>query len=225
MESEYLYERKYYQTSANALSPQTSKISGLFGGYNHISIFPVPQDNAVGSNDMGNAITIISFPKGKIDYDKYFRNAKDISGSGKYLPPIHEHGGCMKKISLIALLLNTLFGCSMFSKAGDIKCALGDCKGWTGHYETIGGFSEIGGISSGKAKYIFTNNTDKPASNVTIIITFHDSSGRFITMLRMKKEGPLHSPYTMRGPLPKEASEVTFQLYVSEELQPGHSKQ
>ncbi len=71
-----------------ALQPQTFKIGGLFGGYRNISIFPVPQNNAVGSNDMGNAVTIISFPKDKIDYDKYFRNADDIMGRGKYLPPI-----------------------------------------------------------------------------------------------------------------------------------------
>ncbi|NVN91517.1 MAG: hypothetical protein HXX11_13080 [Desulfuromonadales bacterium] len=90
MESEYLYERKTYQTKVIALPPQIHKIGGLFGGYNHISIFPVPQDNAVGSNDMGNAVTIISFPKGKMDYDKYFRNAKDITGSGKYMPPISQ---------------------------------------------------------------------------------------------------------------------------------------
>jgi len=91
MESTYLYERKNYQTKTIALQPQTFKIGGLFGGfYEDISIFPVSQDNAVGSNDMGNAITIISFPKSKIDYDKYFRNADDIVGGGKYLPPISQ---------------------------------------------------------------------------------------------------------------------------------------
>ncbi|MBT1072763.1 hypothetical protein KJB30_13285 [Geobacter chapellei] len=90
MDPEYLYERKNYQTKVIALPPQTFKIGGLFGGHNHISIFPVPQDNAVGSNDMGNAITIISFPKGKISYDKYFRSADDIMGGGKYLQPISQ---------------------------------------------------------------------------------------------------------------------------------------
>lgn len=83
---EPLYDIK----NAGALAAQTFKIGGLFGGYNHISIFPVPQDNAVGSNDMGNAITIISFPKGKISYDKHFRHADDIMGGGKYLPPISQ---------------------------------------------------------------------------------------------------------------------------------------
>ena len=90
MDSEYLYERKNYQTKIISLPPQTFKIGGLFGGYNHISIFPVPQGNALGSNDMGNAITIISFPKDKISYDKYFRHADDIMGGGKYLPPISQ---------------------------------------------------------------------------------------------------------------------------------------
>jgi hypothetical protein len=87
MDTTYLYEVQDFK-SAQSLQPQTHKIGGLFGGYNHISIFPVPQDNAVGSNSIGNAINIISFPKGKIDYDKHFRHAKDIAGSGKYLPVI-----------------------------------------------------------------------------------------------------------------------------------------
>lgn len=89
MESKSLYEIKDFN-SAQSLQPQTFKSGGLFGGYKNVSIFPVPQNNSVGTNDMGNAITIISFPKGKIDYDKYFRNADDISGGGKYLPPISQ---------------------------------------------------------------------------------------------------------------------------------------
>jgi hypothetical protein len=55
----------------------------------NISLFPVPQDNSVGTNDIGNAVTIISFPKDKLDYETYFRNAvDDIGGGGKYLPVI-----------------------------------------------------------------------------------------------------------------------------------------
>ncbi len=87
MESKYLYEIQDFK-SAQSLPPQTSKIGGLFGGYRHISIFPVPHDNAIGSNDMGKGITIVSFPKGKISYDKYFRHVEDLAGRGKYLPPI-----------------------------------------------------------------------------------------------------------------------------------------
>lgn len=89
MESKYLYEVKDFD-SAQSIHPQTFKSGGLFGGYKNVSIFPVPQDNSVGTNDMGNAITIISFPKGKIDYDKHFRRADDISGGGKYLPTISQ---------------------------------------------------------------------------------------------------------------------------------------
>jgi hypothetical protein len=87
MEFKYLYDKKDVK-EAISLQPQTFKIGGLFSAYRHISIFPVPQDNAVGSNNMGNAITVISFPKGKIDYDKYFRHVDDLAGRGKYLPPI-----------------------------------------------------------------------------------------------------------------------------------------
>jgi len=87
MDSAYLYEEKDYQTRTVSLPPQTFKISGgLFGSYRNVSLFPIPFDNAVGSNDMGNAVTIISFPKGKIDYDRYFRNAADdMSGSGEFV--------------------------------------------------------------------------------------------------------------------------------------------
>ena len=79
---EPLYDIK----EAGSLVSQTFTAGGgLFGGYSNVSIFPVPFDNTVGSNDMGNAITLISFPKGKMDLERHFRNAKDITGSGKYL--------------------------------------------------------------------------------------------------------------------------------------------
>jgi len=86
MEPSYLYEIQDF-TSAQSLEPRIFTIGGgLFGGYRNVSVFPVPFDNAVGSNDMGNAITIISFPKGKIDYDRYFRNAADdMSGGGEFV--------------------------------------------------------------------------------------------------------------------------------------------
>jgi hypothetical protein len=41
----------------------------------NLSLFPVPQNNAVGTNDLNNAITLLSFSKGKIKYDQYFKNA------------------------------------------------------------------------------------------------------------------------------------------------------
>jgi hypothetical protein len=88
MVPDYLYERREYQSKTVTLPPHSFNIGGLFGGFSNISIFPMPQDNAVGTNCMGKGITIISFPKGKIDYDKYFRNVDDIKGSAKYLPPI-----------------------------------------------------------------------------------------------------------------------------------------
>ncbi|WP_306535412.1 hypothetical protein [Geobacter sp.] len=86
MESTHLYEKEDIKKAAS-LPPQVFKISGgLFGSYRNVSLFPVPFDNSVGSNDMGNAVTIISFPKGKIDYDRYFRNAADdMSGSGEFV--------------------------------------------------------------------------------------------------------------------------------------------
>jgi len=54
-----------------------------------LSVFPVPQDNSIGTNDLNNAITLLSFHKGKIDYDKYFKNAvDDVEGGGEYIPII-----------------------------------------------------------------------------------------------------------------------------------------
>lgn len=55
------------------------------------SLFPVPQDNAVGTNDHEDAITIISFPHGKVKTEDYFKRAvSDVRGSGRYLPVIGE---------------------------------------------------------------------------------------------------------------------------------------
>ncbi len=56
-----------------------------------LSLFPVPQNNAIGTNDMGNAITLLSFKKGKVSYDKYFKNAAhDFEGGGTYIPVISQ---------------------------------------------------------------------------------------------------------------------------------------
>ena len=87
-----LYEKSNLASAIN-LAPHAFSIKGklfngggLLGSYRNASLFPVPFDNAVGSNDIGNAITIISFPEGKIDYDRYFRNATDdMSGGGEYV--------------------------------------------------------------------------------------------------------------------------------------------
>jgi len=52
-----------------------------------LSLFSVPQDNAIGTNDLNNAITLLSFHKGKIHYDKHFKNAvDDVEGGGEYIP-------------------------------------------------------------------------------------------------------------------------------------------
>ena len=54
-----------------------------------LSLFPVPQDNSIGTNDLSNAITLLSFHKGKIKFDKYFKNAiDDVEGGGEYIPVI-----------------------------------------------------------------------------------------------------------------------------------------
>ena len=54
-----------------------------------LSLFPIPQDNSIGTNDLNNAITIFSFHKGKLKQDQYFKNAFDqVGGGGSFLPVI-----------------------------------------------------------------------------------------------------------------------------------------
>lgn len=80
---EPLYELK----GAIGFAPQIYGIGDMSG----LSLFPVPQNNAVGTNDHADAITIISFPKGKIEIDNYFSRAADnVRGGGSYLPVISK---------------------------------------------------------------------------------------------------------------------------------------
>jgi len=80
---EYLYDLK----EAVTLEPQSYKIDAS----DPLSLFTVPIDNAVGTNDIRNAISIISFPKGKIDIEHYFKRAiDDVQGGGTYLPVITQ---------------------------------------------------------------------------------------------------------------------------------------
>ncbi|OGU05303.1 MAG: hypothetical protein A2075_00700 [Geobacteraceae bacterium GWC2_58_44] len=56
-----------------------------------LSLFPVPQDNALGTNDLNNAITLLSFHQDRITYDKYFKNAvHDVEGGGEYIPIVSQ---------------------------------------------------------------------------------------------------------------------------------------
>lgn len=78
---EYLYDFK----EAVSLMPQTYRT----GMSDPLSLFPVPMDNAVGTNDIRNAISIISFPNGKMDVEHYFKHAvDDVQRGGTYLPVI-----------------------------------------------------------------------------------------------------------------------------------------
>jgi len=80
---EPLYDLKLAAT----LEPQTYRTRS-----SNISLFPVPQDNAVGTNDMGNAITLLSFRRGRLVTDTHFRNAAyRFAGGGTYLPVIDEN--------------------------------------------------------------------------------------------------------------------------------------
>ncbi len=79
---EPLYDIK----EATTIRPDEYQVRG-----NNLSLFPVPHDNSVGTNDMGNAITLLSFNKGRLSADKFFRNAAhDFEGGGTYLPVIDE---------------------------------------------------------------------------------------------------------------------------------------
>ncbi len=78
-------ETPYNINEAKALKPELYDV----GTEISLSLFPVPQNNAIGTNDLNNAITLLSFHKGKIKFDKYFKNAiDDVEGGGEYLPVI-----------------------------------------------------------------------------------------------------------------------------------------
>jgi hypothetical protein len=79
-------EPLYDINEAITIRPEEYEVQGR-----HLSLFPVPQDNSVGTNDMGNAITLLSFHKRRLSEDKYFRDAADdFEGGGTYLPVIDE---------------------------------------------------------------------------------------------------------------------------------------
>ena len=81
---EYLYDN-FQDIKPLTLTPQIYKIDTR----SSISLFPVPFDNAVGTNDLRNAITVISFPKGKLDMENHFRSLfDDVRGGGTFLPVI-----------------------------------------------------------------------------------------------------------------------------------------
>lgn len=90
---EYLYDIK----EATELKPQEFEATGglisskLFGGYENINLFPLPQANSVGSIQMGNAITQISFPGKRISFDRHFKNAvDDMDASEVFLPVVSQ---------------------------------------------------------------------------------------------------------------------------------------
>ncbi len=76
-------EPLYNINEAKHLEPQVYDIKTN----SSLSLFPVPQDNSIGTNDLNNAITLLSFPKGKITTDQYFKNAyEQVGGGGEYIP-------------------------------------------------------------------------------------------------------------------------------------------
>ena len=78
-------EPLYDAENAITLNPQIYKIDAR----SSISLFPVPFDNAVGTNDLKNAITVISFHKEKLDVENHFRSLlDDMRGGGTFLPVI-----------------------------------------------------------------------------------------------------------------------------------------
>jgi len=80
---DYLYDFK----DSIALEPEMFKIEAG----TTLSLFPVPMDNAVGTNDIRNAVSVLSFAKGKLSVDHSFRRSlRDIQGGGTYLPVVSK---------------------------------------------------------------------------------------------------------------------------------------
>ncbi|MDD2319240.1 MAG: hypothetical protein PHO83_04235, partial [Geobacteraceae bacterium] len=84
----------YDVQGALELKPQEFEATGglfgtkLFGGYSNVSLFPVPLTNSVGSNQMGNAITVISFPGKRISFSRYFKDADATIEYGEIFFPV-----------------------------------------------------------------------------------------------------------------------------------------
>ena len=75
----------YSLNEVKVLEPQEFDIGSSFS----ISLFPVPQDNSIGTNDLHNAITVMSFRRGRIRHDNYFRSVfEQVGGGGEFLPVI-----------------------------------------------------------------------------------------------------------------------------------------
>ena len=83
---------------AAVLKPQIFEATGglfgtnLFGGYTNVNLFPIPLANSVGTTQMGNAITEISFSSflgRRISFDRHFKNAvKNMDVSEVFMPQI-----------------------------------------------------------------------------------------------------------------------------------------
>lgn len=82
---EFLYDTR----EAASLKPYTYKADGPY----LLHLFSVPQDNAVGTNDLNNVITLFTFQKDRLQSKEYFRNTiGSLSGGGQYLPePLSDH--------------------------------------------------------------------------------------------------------------------------------------
>jgi WD40 repeat protein len=73
----------YNIDEAKSISPEVYNVESS----SSLSLFPVPQNNAIGTNDLNNAITILSFHKRKVKYNQYFKNAfSQVGGGGIFLP-------------------------------------------------------------------------------------------------------------------------------------------
>lgn len=90
-----LYELK----KTTVLTPQVFEGTGLFGtnlfgGYTNVSLFTLPLPNSVGSTQMGNAITEISFssfPGKRISFDRHFRNdVENMDVSEVFMPLVSK---------------------------------------------------------------------------------------------------------------------------------------
>lgn len=80
-------EELYNINEAWPLKPEVFKI----GTDSILSLFPVPQGNSIGTNDLNNAITILSFYKGIIKKEQYFKNAFDqVGGGGIFIPVLSQ---------------------------------------------------------------------------------------------------------------------------------------
>jgi hypothetical protein len=179
-------------------------------------IFSVPSENAVGTNSLNNAITLLRFDKDKISYDEVRKDFIDGVGSGdKYYPGIFSDkwiGYTQTRGFLLFNLADKTFADNIPIKTGDeyfqdVKSFDGDKLQFVFHiheayymegirhlsvfeFDGKGGYKEISTIKTGADRVAYVEPW--AIQNKTIFVYNNDSIKMFAYDINFK---PIHHPF------------------------------